>query len=483
VPRTLPASADDARRMGATRVVELLPLLGDLPARFARAGHALALVGGPVRDALMGHLGDDLDLTTDARPEQIEALMSGWADAIWDVGAAFGTIGGQRNGTKVEITTYRADVYQDASRKPDVQFGDSLEGDLHRRDFTVNSMAVLLPSLSFVDPFDGIGDLVRGVLRTPGKATESFADDPLRMMRAARFASQLGFTVDDEAIAAMTSMAERISIVSAERVRDEIIKLVLGDHPRKGLELLVTTGIAQIVLPELPKLALEIDEHHKHKDVYEHTLTVLEQAIDLETTHEPVSGPDFVLRFAALMHDIGKPRTRRFEDGGGVSFHHHEVVGAKMTTKRMRELRFSNEEIDKVSRLVELHLRFHGYGTGEWTDSAVRRYVRDAGELLTRLHKLTRADSTTRNRRKAQALANSYDDLEQRIAVLAQQEELAAIRPVLDGNRIMEVLGIGPGRDVGRAYAFLLEHRLDNGPIEQDQAEEILRQWWISQQS
>jgi poly(A) polymerase len=259
--------------------------------------------------------------------------------------------------------------------------------------------------------------------------------------------------------------------------------LVLGDEPRKGLELLVTTGIAQIVLPELPKLALEIDEHHKHKDVYEHTLTVLEQAIDLETTHEPISGPDFILRFAALMHDIGKPRTRRFEDGGGVSFHHHEVVGAKMTTKRMRELRFSNEEIDKVSRLVELHLRFHGYGTGEWTDSAVRRYVRDAGDLLSRLHKLTRADSTTRNRRKAQALARSYDDLEQRIEVLAQQEELAAIRPVLDGNRIMEILGIAPGRDVGRAYAFLLEHRLDNGPVDEDQAEEILRQWWVSQQS
>jgi poly(A) polymerase len=483
VPRTLPASADDARRMGATRVVELLPLLGDLPARFARAGHALALVGGPVRDALMGHVGGDLDLTTDARPEQIQALMSGWAEAIWDVGAAFGTIGGQRDGVQVEITTYRADVYQDASRKPDVQFGDSLEGDLHRRDFTVNAMAVLLPSLSFVDPFDGIGDLVRGVLRTPGQATESFADDPLRMMRAARFASQLGFTVDDDAIAAMTSMAERISIVSAERVRDEIIKLVLGDHPRKGLELLVTTGIAQIVLPELPKLALEIDEHHKHKDVYEHTLTVLEQAIDLETTHEPISGPDFILRFAALMHDIGKPRTRRFEEGGGVSFHHHEVVGAKMTTKRMRELRFSNEEIDKVSRLVELHLRFHGYGTGEWTDSAVRRYVRDAGDLLSRLHKLTRADSTTRNRRKAQALARSYDDLEQRIEVLAQQEELAAIRPVLDGNRIMEILGIAPGRDVGRAYAFLLEHRLDNGPVDEEQAAEILRQWWVSQQS
>jgi poly(A) polymerase len=483
VPRTLPASADDARRMGATRVVELLPLLGDLPGRFAHAGHALALVGGPVRDALMGHLGEDLDLTTDARPEQIAALMSDWADAVWDVGAAFGTIGGQRDGVKVEITTYRADVYQDSSRKPDVQFGDSLEGDLHRRDFTVNAMAVLLPSMTFVDPFGGMDDLVRGVLRTPGSATESFDDDPLRMMRAARFASQLGFSIDDAAVVAMTSMAQRITIVSAERVRDEITKLILGDHPRKGLELLVTTGIAQLVLPELPKLALEIDEHHKHKDVYEHTLTVLEQAMELERTHEPISGPDFILRFAALMHDIGKPRTRRFEDGGGVSFHHHEVVGAKMTAKRMRELRFSNDEIDKVSRLVELHLRFHGYGTGEWTDSAVRRYVRDAGDLLTRLHKLTRADSTTRNRRKAAALARSYDDLEQRIAQLAQQEELESIRPVLDGNRIMEVLGLAPGPDVGRAYAFLLEHRLDNGPVDPVEAEELLRQWWVSQQA
>jgi poly(A) polymerase len=483
VPRTLPASADDARRMGATRVVELLPLLGDLPGRFAHAGHALALVGGPVRDALMGHLGEDLDLTTDARPDQIAALMSDWADAVWDVGAAFGTIGGQRDGVKVEITTYRADVYQDSSRKPDVQFGDSLEGDLHRRDFTVNAMAVLLPSMTFVDPFGGMDDLVRGVLRTPGSATESFDDDPLRMMRAARFASQLGFSIDDAAVVAMTSMAQRITIVSAERVRDEITKLILGDHPRKGLELLVTTGIAQLVLPELPKLALEIDEHHKHKDVYEHTLTVLEQAMELERTHEPISGPDFILRFAALMHDIGKPRTRRFEDGGGVSFHHHEVVGAKMTAKRMRELRFSNDEIDKVSRLVELHLRFHGYGTGEWTDSAVRRYVRDAGDLLTRLHKLTRADSTTRNRRKAAALARSYDDLEQRIAQLAQQEELESIRPVLDGNRIMEVLGLAPGPDVGRAYAFLLEHRLDNGPVDPVEAEELLRQWWVSQQA
>lgn len=479
--RLHPTSAQDAREQGATSLVGVVPLLGQLPQIFAKAGYELALVGGPVRDALRGQHSSDLDLTTNARPEQITALLSGWADAIWDVGAAFGTIGARKGDNKFEITTYRADKYQKDSRKPDVQFGDSLIEDLRRRDFTVNAMAVTLPGLKFVDPFGGIDDLVARTLRTPATATESFDDDPLRMMRAARFASQLGFTVADDVIAAMRSMADRISIVSAERVRDEIIKLVLGDHPRLGLELLVHTGLADLVLPELPKLALEIDEHHRHKDVYQHTLTVLEQAIDLERSHEPVSEPDFVLRFASLMHDIGKPKTRRFEEGGGVSFHHHEVVGAKLTEKRMKALRFSNEEIEQVCTLVGLHLRFHGYGSGEWTDSAVRRYVRDAGDQLSRLHKLTRADCTTRNKKKAEALAKTYDHLEERIARLAEEEELAAIRPDLDGNQIMEILGVGPGPLVGKAYQYLLEYRLDNGPVSKETATELLRSWWREQ--
>ena len=476
-----PRSAADARQQGATSLVRVVPLLGNLPQLFSEAGFELALVGGPVRDALRGQTSTDLDLTTNARPEQIAGLLKGWADAVWDVGAVFGTIGAQKGEHKFEITTYRADKYVADSRKPDVAFGDSLIDDLRRRDFTVNAMAVTLPGLNFIDPFGGIDDLVAQVLRTPAPATESFDDDPLRMLRAARFASKLGFTVDAEAIEAMRAMAERISIVSAERIRDEIVKLILGDNPRMGLELLVHTGLADLVLPELPKLALEIDEHHRHKDVYQHSLTVLEQAIDLEKSHEPTCDPDFILRFAALMHDIGKPKTRRFEEGGGVSFHHHEVVGAKLTEKRMRALRFSNEEIEQVSKLVELHLRFHGYGTGEWTDSAVRRYVRDAQDQLTRLHKLTRADCTTRNKRKAEALAKSYDHLEERIARLAEQEELAAIRPDIDGNEIMQILGIGPGRDVGRAYQFLLENRLDNGPMSKESATQVLLSWWHEQ--
>ena len=476
-----PRSRDDARAQGAASLVKVIPALGDLPALFADAGFELALVGGPVRDALRGQSSDDLDLTTNARPEQINAVLSGWADALWDVGAAFGTIGARKGDHKFEITTYRADKYERDSRKPQVQFGTSLIEDLRRRDFTVNAMAVTLPGLNFVDPFGGIDDLVAQTLRTPSTATESFDDDPLRMLRAARFASKLGFTVADDVIEAMKSMADRISIVSAERIRDEITKLVLGEYPRLGLELMVHTGLADIVLPELPKLALEIDEHHRHKDVYQHTLTVLEQAMDLEQSHEPTSEPDFILRFAALMHDIGKPKTRRFEEGGGVSFHHHEVVGAKLTAKRMKALRFSNEEIEQVSLLVELHLRFHGYGTGEWTDSAVRRYVRDAGDQLTRLHKLTRADCTTRNKRKADALAKSYDHLEERIARLAEEEELASIRPDLDGFEIMQILGISPGRDVGRAYQYLLEYRLDNGPVSKETATELVRSWWREQ--
>jgi poly(A) polymerase len=341
-------------------------------------------------------------------------------------------------------------------------------------------MAIRLPGLMFVDLFDGQADLTAGIIRTPGTAHDSFMDDPLRMMRAARFSAQLGFEVADEVVAAMTAQAERLAIVSAERVREEFMKIVMSRDPRRGLALLVDTGLAEYVLPELPLLRLEEDEHHHHKDVYEHTLTVLEQAMVLEDAHDPVSGPDPVLRLAALLHDIGKPRTRKFESDGRVSFHHHEVVGARMTRKRMQQLRFSNELIDDVSTLVELHLRFHGYGTGEWTDSAVRRYVRDAGPLLTRLHKLTRADSTTRNRRRALALQRSYDSLEQRIAELAEQEEMSAIRPDLDGREIMAILGVPAGPVIGEAYRFLLDLRLDQGPLEPALAEEALRAWWAA---
>ncbi|MGD9954552.1 MAG: CCA tRNA nucleotidyltransferase [Candidatus Nanopelagicales bacterium] len=453
-------------------------LVDELGRLFEAAGHELALVGGPVRDALLGRVVADLDLTTDARPERVLQIVEGWADATWDVGIAFGTVGVRKGDHKLEITTYRAEAYDRESRKPSVSYGESLADDLVRRDFTVNALAVRLPQWELVDLHDGVADLRAGVLRTPGTPEDSFSDDPLRMMRAARFASSLGFDVAPEVVAAMTAMCGRLAIVSAERVRDELVKLVLGAHPRAGLTLMVDTGLAQLVLPELPALKLEVDEHHRHKDVYDHTLIVLEQAIELETTHEPVTGPDFVLRFAALMHDVGKPKTRRFEGDGRVSFHHHEVVGARITKKRMETLRFSSVDIADVTELVALHLRFHGYGDGEWTDSAVRRYVRDAGDQLARLHKLTRADCTTRNRRKAAALAATYDDLEARIARLSEEEELAAIRPALDGNRIMEVLGLAPGREVGEAYRWLLELRLDRGPMSEEDAEAALLAWW-----
>ncbi len=453
--------------------------------RFADAGWEIALVGGPVRDALVGRLSfeTDLDFTTNAQPEQIVELLEGWAEAVWDVGIRFGTVGARIDGREVEITTYRSESYDASSRKPEVAFGNNLADDLARRDFTMNAMAVTLPSMEFVDLFDGIVDLAARRIRTPGTAQSSFDDDPLRMMRAARFASQLDATVDADVVDAMSAQAERISIVSAERVREEFSKIVMSDHPRVGLTLLVDTGIADIVLPELPLLRLEADEHHHHKDVYEHTLTVLEQAITLESVHEPTCEPDLTLRLAALLHDIGKPKTRKFEDGGRVSFHHHEVVGARMTKKRMRELRFPNDLTDDVAKLVELHLRFHGYGTGEWTDSAVRRYVRDAGDQLVRLHKLTRADSTTRNRKRAQALQSAYNDLEQRIERLSEEEELAAMRPDLDGAKIMEVLGIPPGPLVGEAYNFLLGLRLDRGPLDEEQAVEALRAWWAARES
>lgn len=472
-----PLQIAEVQRHVAAELDRISPVIDELGRRFADAGHELALVGGPVRDAMLGRRHNDLDFATSARPEETERLLKGWADAMWDMGRAFGTIGCRRGDWQVEITTYRSESYDPDSRKPEVDFGDSLAGDLGRRDFTVNAMAVRVPGREFEDPYGGVVDLAHRVLRTPGRPEDSFSDDPLRMMRAARFAAQLGFTVADEVVAAMTAMAERIEIISAERVRDELVKLICAPYPRLGLRLLVDTGLAALVLPELPALALERDEHHRHKDVYEHTLTVLEQAIDLES-RLPGGGPDFVVRFAALMHDVGKPKTRRFLDDGSVTFHHHDVVGAKLTRKRMKALRFSSDEIDAVAKLVELHLRFHGYGAGEWTDSAVRRYVRDAGDQLERLHILTRADCTTRNKRKADRLRRTYDDLEERIARLREQEELDAIRPDLDGNEIMQILGIGPGREVGQAYRYLLELRMDHGPMSPEDAEAALRTWW-----
>ncbi|MFI7059897.1 CCA tRNA nucleotidyltransferase [Kribbella sp. NPDC050124] len=458
-------------------LLQIAPVVDELGARFVGAGHEIALVGGPVRDILLGRGSKDLDFATSAHPDVIERLLSGWADHIWDIGKAFGTIGCRKGDWVLEITTYRSESYDPTSRKPEVSYGDSLEGDLSRRDFAMNAMAVRLPEHTFVDPYGGIEDVAARRIRTPGTPEDSFSDDPLRMMRAARFAAQLGFTPDPAVVAAMTAMAERITIVSAERIRDELIKLVISDHPRIGLDLLVSTGLADHVLPELPALKLERDEHHRHKDVYQHSLTVLDQAIDLESRLDGPT-PDFVVRFAALIHDIGKPKTRRFEDGGKVTFHHHDVVGAKLARKRMRALRFSNDQIDQVGKLVELHLRFHGYGTGEWTDSAVRRYVRDAGDELDRLHILTRADCTTRNRRKAEALRAAYDDLEARIERLKEQEELDSLRPDLDGNQIMEILGIPPGREVGQAYKFLMDLRLDQGPVGAERAREELVKWW-----
>jgi poly(A) polymerase len=469
-----------AQARAVQELLRIAPVIDDLGTRFAGAGEEIALVGGPVRDAMLGRLHNDLDFTTSARPDVTEDLVKGWADAVWDIGREFGTIGCRRGDYQIEITTYRSEKYDATSRKPAVDYGDSLAGDLGRRDFTVNAMAISLPGRAFEDPYGGIVDLAHRVLRTPGRPEDSFGDDPLRMLRAARFAAQLGFTVAPDVHRAMTAMAERITIVSAERVRDELVKLVCSPRPRAGLTLLVETGLAQHVLPELPALALERDEHHRHKDVYEHTLTVLEQTIDLEG-RLPEGGPDFTARFAALMHDVGKPRTRRFQSDGTVTFHHHDVVGAKLAKRRMQALRFSGDETAAVVRLVELHLRFHGYGEGQWTDSAVRRYVRDAGELLPWLHVLTRADCTTRNQRKAERLRRSYDELENRIALLSEQEELASMRPDLDGNEIMEILGIAAGPQVGAAYRHLLELRLDHGPLGYDRARQELIDWAAGQ--
>jgi poly(A) polymerase len=449
-----------------------------LAKRFGLAGHRLYLVGGPVRDALLGRECNDLDFTTDAHPDDILAAVDSLGP-IWTTGIAFGTVGVEVDGHRCEITTFRSDSYDAASRKPSVEFGTTIEGDLGRRDFTVNAMAVALPidaAHPIVDPYGGFEDLLAGKLRTPVAPERSFDDDPLRMLRAARFAAQLGFTVAPDAVAAVREMAARLDIVSAERIRDELVKLLLGSDPRRGLELLVDTGLIEHCLPEVGRLTATVDEHRRHKDVYAHTLTVLEQAIGLEP-----DGPDLVLRLAALLHDIGKPKTKSIEADGKVSFHHHEVVGAAMTRSRLTALRFPKEIVDDVSRLVELHLRFHGYSGGTWTDSAVRRYVRDAGPLLDRLHRLTRSDCTTRNARKARALASAYDSLEERIVELQAQEDLNRIRPDLDGNDIMRELGIPPGPLVGQAYQYLLGVRLDRGPLSHDEALAVLHEWATSQ--
>ena len=454
------------------------PLLVKLGTLFTNAGYELALVGGPVRDAFLGRETNDLDFTTSADPDQILSVLKGNVDAHWDIGRDFGTIGARIGDTTVEITTYRADQYDADSRKPHVVFGKELNDDLFRRDFAVNAMALRLPEGVFVDPFNGLQDLLDGAIRTPGKPEDSFSDDPLRMMRAARFASQLGFQIHEDTFSAMKSMAERIGIVSAERIQVELSKLLLGANSREGLEALVDSGLAQIVIPELPALKLEIDEHHHHKDVYEHTLTVVEQAIDYEKDYGLEQ--DLILRLAALMHDIGKPATRKLEAGGAVTFYHHDVVGAKLASKRLKELKFDNETIKAVSRLIELHLRFFGYSDQPWSDSAIRRYVRDADEQLLRLHALTRADVTTRNQKKSDRLAHAYDDLEKRIAILAEQEELNAIRPDLSGEEIMEILGLTPGPEVGEAYRYLLELRLDEGPRSEEEAKSRLLAWWQS---
>jgi poly(A) polymerase len=474
----VPDSAADAELLAAAQIAlnRHADVLGELGRLFADAGHELYLVGGSVRDALLGRLGNDLDFTTDARPEQMQRFLRPWADALWDTGIEFGTVGVGKHGDRIEITTYRADTYDQVSRNPEVRFGDNLDDDLVRRDFTVNAMAVRVTAVGaaeFHDPLGGLAALHAETLDTPSAPEVSFGDDPLRMLRAARFVSQLGFTVAPRVAKALTEMALQLGRITVERVAAELDKLLLGANPVAGIDLMVQSGLGDVVLPEIGAMRMAIDEHHQHKDVYQHSLTVLRQAIALED-----DGPDLVLRWAALLHDIGKPDTRKHEPDGGVSFHHHEVVGAKMTRKRMRALRYSKQMIDDVSQLVYLHLRFHGYGDGKWTDSAVRRYVTDAGPLLPKLHKLVRADCTTRNKRRAARLQANYDDLENRIAELAAKEDLARVRPDLDGNEIMQILGIPAGPQVGEAWRYLKELRMDRGPLGHDEAIDELKRWW-----
>ena len=466
-----------AGELAIRSLIERAPLASSLAHAFKTKGFTLALVGGPVRDAILGRLGNDLDFTTNALPHETKKILNEWAENVWDTGIAFGTVAGKRGDTTVEVTTYRTEKYDADSRKPEVEYGKDILGDLSRRDFTVNAMALELTSAQpeFIDPFNGLADLSKKILRTPGLPEDSFNDDPLRMMRAARFASQLGFGIAPEVLTAMHNLAQRITIISAERIRDEFTKILMSPNPRTGITILVDTGLAEIVIPEIPKLRLEVDEHHHHKDVYEHSITVLEQAMMQE---ERLGGANLVIRLAALLHDIGKPKTRSFIEGGGVSFHHHEVVGARLAKKRLQELRFDGDTIEAVELLTALHLRFHGYGDGEWSDSAVRRYVRDAGELLIHLHVLTRADCTTRNKAKATRLSNVYDSLEARIDVLMEQEELSKIRPDLDGAQVMEILNLKPSREVGAAMDFLMELRLDQGPIGEEKATAELLLWW-----
>ncbi|NHI15858.1 CCA tRNA nucleotidyltransferase [Microbacterium excoecariae] len=459
------------------------PVVAELARAFAAAGHELAIVGGPVRDALLGRATHDLDFTTSARPDDILRIVTPISTAQWDIGRAFGTIGARVRGEQVEITTYRADTYDGETRKPVVAFGDSLEGDLARRDFTVNAMALAVPEVRLVDPTGGVEDLVAGTLRTPIDPRVSFGDDPLRMLRAARFSAQLGFDVEAATRQALEELTGTLSIVSAERIQAELSRTLAETDPVRGVRVMVDTGLSGEFLPELGDMRLEVDEHHHHKDVYEHSLTVLQQAIDLERERTPDAAPDVALRLAALLHDIGKPRTRKLEPGGAVSFHHHDIVGSRMAKKRLTRLKYDSATISSVARLIELHLRFFGYAEGAWTDSAVRRYVRDAGPELERLHILTRADVTTRNQRKARRLASAYDDIESRIVHLREQEEIDAIRPDIDGNRIQQILGISPGPDVGRAYRFLMDLRLDEGPLGPEEAERRLVAWWAENPS
>jgi poly(A) polymerase len=476
----VPEAVDDEELLTAAAVAlnQHAPVLRGIGAVFDAAGYELYLVGGSVRDAFLGRLSADLDFTTDARPDQVQQIVRRWADSSWDTGIEFGTVGVGKGEHRLEITTFRADTYDQVSRNPEVRFGDRLDDDLVRRDFTVNAMAVRVTAAGpgeFVDPLHGLSALRAQVLDTPSAPQISFGDDPLRMLRAARFVSQLGFTVAPRVRTAIEEMAPQLGRISAERVAAELDKLLVGADPVAGIDLLVQTGMGEVVLPEVGGMQMAIDEHHQHKDVYQHSLTVLRQAIALED-----DGPDLVLRWSALLHDIGKPATRRHEPDGGVSFHHHEVVGAKMVRKRLRALKYSKQMVDDISQLVYLHLRFHGYGGGKWTDSAVRRYVTDAGPLLPRLHKLVRADCTTRNKRRAARLQANYDQLEARIDELSAQEDLARVRPDLDGNQIMQLLDIPAGPQVGEAWRYLKELRLDRGPLTDDEARAELLTWWRS---
>ena len=447
-------------------LIDLPPVAAELGARFQKAGHQLFLVGGAVRDAVLGRTGDNLDFASDARPQQVIAILQGWAEARFLVGIRFGTVGARKRGYLLEITTFREEIYAEDSRNPEVTFAKDVETDLARRDFTINAMAVRLPEGEFVDPHRGLFDLAHKRLRTPLEPEVAFTDDPLRMLRAARFVSTLGMEPAPEVVEAMRALRDRLRIVSAERIRDELSKLLQGEHVDRGLQLVVDTGLADEFLPELTALQLEQDPVHRHKDVLRHTLAVVKRC----------PPDDLTLRLAALLHDIGKPATREIT-ADGVQFHHHEVVGARIAEERLRALRYPEKVVQDVRKLVEMHLRFHTYRLG-WTDGALRRYVRDAGPLLDRLNQVTRADCTTQNPKKAKILSELQDDLEQRIARLAEEENLAAIKPPLDGHQVMEHLDIPPGPLVGEALEYLLELRMDRGPISEEEAFRLLDEWW-----